>query len=96
MQKPQLLLVDQNVKSLRGLKVSLEQAGYAVTTALDGLEAMSQLERVVPDVMLSATDLPKLDGYGLVRRMKSVPALAKVAVVLLTERAAIDDKIRGL
>ena len=48
----------------------MRNAGYLVTTAADGLDALGKLEVSTPDLVLSDTRLPNLDGYGLVRRMK--------------------------
>jgi len=94
--KLQLLLVDADPRSVRVLEVSLKKAGYSVTTAQDGLDALSKLELSTPDLVLSDTRLPKLDGYALVRRLKERPEWAGIPVVFLTSQKSIEDKIRGL
>ena len=81
---------------MRVLEVSLKKAGYSVTTAQDGLDALSKLELSTPDLVLSDTRLPKLDGYALVRRLKERPEWAGIPVVFLTSQKSIEDKIRGL
>ncbi len=81
---------------MRVLEVSLKKAGYSVTTAQDGLDALSKLELSTPDLVLSDTRLPKLDGYALVRRLKERPEWATIPVVFLTSQKSIEDKIRGL
>lgn len=96
MAKQQLLLVDADPRSVRVLEVSLRKAGFTVTTAADGLDALSKLELSPPDLVLSDTRLPRLDGYGLVRRMKDRPEWANIPVVFLTSQRSIEDKIRGL
>ncbi len=96
MAKLQLLLVDADPRSVRVLEVSLKKAGYSVTTAQDGLDALSKLELSTPDLVLSDTRLPKLDGYALVRRLKERPEWAGIPVVFLTSQKSIEDKIRGL
>ncbi len=78
------------------LEVSLKKAGYSVTTAQDGLDALSKLELSTPDLVLSDTRLPKLDGYALVRRLKERPEWSSIPVVFLTSQKSIEDKIRGL
>ena len=65
--KQKLLLVDADPRSVRVLEVSLKKAGYSVTTATDGLDALAKIESLTPDLVLSDTRLPKLDGYTLVR-----------------------------
>ncbi len=96
MAKQKLLLVDADPRSVRVLEVSLKKAGYSVTTAKDGLDALSKVELSTPDLVLSDTRLPKLDGYALVRRLKDKPDWASIPVVFLTSQKSVEDKIRGL
>lgn len=96
MAKQQLLLVDSDPASVRVLEVSLKKAGFSVTTATDGLDALSKVEHFVPDLILTDTRLPRLDGYELVRRLKKRPEFALAPIVFLTSQKSIEDKIRGL
>src|SRR5450631_4088551 len=96
MAKKKLLLVDADPRSLRVLEVSLRKAGYSVTTAVDGADALTKLELSTPDLVLSDTRLPKLDGYALVRRLKERVEWASIPVVFLTSQKSVEDKIRGL
>jgi CheY-like chemotaxis protein len=94
--KKQLLLVEPDPQSLRVLEVSLKKAGFSVTTAGDGADALTKVELSTPDLILSDTRLPRLDGYELVRRLKERPEYAAIPVVFLTGQRSIEDKIRGL
>lgn len=96
MAKKQLLLVDADPRSVRVLEVSLKKSGYSVTTATDGADALAKIDFSAPDLILSDTRLPRLDGYELVRRMKDKPEHAHIPVVFLTSQKSIEDKIRGL
>ncbi|AUX22889.1 uncharacterized protein SOCEGT47_034050 [Sorangium cellulosum] len=96
MAKQQLLLVDADPRSVRVLEVSLKKAGYSVTTAMDGADALAKLEVSTPDLVLSDTRLPNVDGYALVRKMKERADWASIPVVFLTSQRSIEDKIRGL
>ncbi|WP_437291472.1 response regulator [Sorangium sp. So ce406] len=96
MAKQQLLLVDADPRSVRVLEVSLKKAGYSVTTAKDGADALAKLEVSTPDLVLSDTRLPNVDGYALVRKMKEHADWAAIPVVFLTSQRSIEDKIRGL
>ncbi|HMJ16157.1 MAG TPA: response regulator [Polyangiaceae bacterium] len=96
MAKKQLLLVDADPRSVRVLEVSLKKAGYNVTTASDGADALAKIEFSTPDLILSDTRLPRLDGYELVRRLKDNGEFASIPVVFLTSQKSIEDKIRGL
>jgi DNA-binding response OmpR family regulator len=94
--KKQLLLVDADPRSVRVLEVSLKNGGYSVTTAGDGQDALAKIELSAPDLILTDTRLPRLDGYELVRRVKAHPEYAAIPVVFLTSQRSIEDKIRGL
>ncbi len=96
MAKQQLLLVDADPASVRVLEVSLKKAGFSVTTAADGQDALFKLEHSSPDLVLTDTRLPRVDGYELVRRIKDRPDLAGTPIVFLTSQKSIEDKIRGL
>ncbi len=96
MAKQQLLLVDADSRSVRVLEVSLKKAGYSVTTAKDGADALAKIELSTPDLILSDTRLPKLDGYALVRKLKERAEWSTIPVVFLTSQKSIEDKIRGL
>ena len=78
------------------LEVSLKKAGYSVTTASDGADALSKIEFSIPDLILTDTRLPRLDGYELVRRLKEHAEFAQLPVVFLTSQKSVEDKVRGL
>jgi DNA-binding response OmpR family regulator len=94
--KQKLLLVDADPRSVRVLEVSLKKSGYSVTTASDGVDALDKVQFSAPDLVLTDTRLPRLDGYELVRRLKQNPDHAGIPVVFLTSQKSIEDKIRGL
>jgi CheY-like chemotaxis protein len=94
--KQQLLLVDADPRSVRVLEVSLKKAGYSVTTAKDGQDALGKIELSTPDLILSDTRLPNVDGYAFVKRLKERQEWTSIPVVFLTSQKSIEDKIRGL
>jgi DNA-binding response OmpR family regulator len=96
MAKEQLLLVDADARSLRVLEVSLRKAGYNVTVATDGEEALRKVESSAPDLVLSDVKLPRMDGYAFVRKLKERPEWSRIPVVFLTSQRSVEDKIRGL
>ncbi|HJZ87807.1 MAG TPA: response regulator, partial [Polyangia bacterium] len=96
MAKQSLLLVDGDTKSLRVLEVSLKKAGFNVTTAVNGLDALEKVETSVPDLIISDTKMAELDGFEFCRRLKQHPELAKIPFIFLTGEKSVEDKIRGL
>ena len=94
--KSRLLLVDGDPKSLRVLDVSLKKAGFDVTTATSGREAIALLEAAVPDLIISDTDLAEMDGFELCSQIKARPEWNKIPFLFVSGRKSIEDKIRGL
>lgn len=96
MAKKKILLVDADQRSLRVLEVSLRKAGYNLTCVHDGQSALDVVEHQQPDLVICDTKLPKLDGYGFVRRLKDHPDWAHIPVIFLASQRSVEDKIRGL
>ena len=96
MGKPNLLLVDGDARNLRVLEVSLRKAGYVVTTAVNGLDALEKVETAKPDLIISDTKLPELDGFMFCERLKHDPRWTSIPFIFLTNQRSIEDKIRGL
>jgi len=94
--KQQLLLVDGDPRSVRVLEVSLKNAGFNVTTASDSADAIAKLEYAAPDLILTDTRHPGIDGYEMVLKLKAQPEHAGIPIVFLTSQKSIEDKIRGL
>jgi CheY-like chemotaxis protein len=96
MPKQHLLLVDGDAKSLRVMEVSLKKAGFSVTTASDGKDALHKIRISPPDLVLSDTRLAEMDGFELCHCLKSDDRLKHVPFVFLTSQKAVEFKIRGL
>ncbi|MCA9601911.1 MAG: DUF4388 domain-containing protein, partial [Myxococcales bacterium] len=94
--KRHLLLVDGDPRSRRLLEVSLRKAGYTVTPAEDGEEALELARDAAPDLILADTVLPRLDGFGLVAALRRDPSLANVPLVFLSSDTSLTSKVRGL
>src|SRR5262245_42084091 len=94
--KQRLLLVDGDPKSLRVLDVSLKKAGFHLTTATNGLEALAAIEQAAPDLIISDTHMAEMDGFELCRRIKQRAEWAKIPFIFLSSHKSIEEKIRGL
>ena len=94
--KQNLLLVDGDQRSLRVLEVSLKKAGYVVTTAVNGLDAVEKVEMAEPDLIISDTRMDEMDGFEFCRRLKDNPSWQSIPFIFLTSQKSIEDKIRGL
>jgi CheY-like chemotaxis protein len=94
--KQSLLLVDPDSKSLRVLEVSLKNAGFNVTTAQSGQDALAKVETSAPDLIISDTKMPEMDGFQLVGCLRHHSDWAQIPFIFLTEQSEVEDKIRGL
>ena len=95
MAKQHLLLVDSDARNLRVLEVSLRKAGFSVTTAVDGYDALEKCAASSFDLVVSDTRLPRLDGFALCQRLKSDPRYKDVPFIFLTAQRSVEDKVRG-
>ena len=96
MARKSLLLVDADPRSLRVLEVSLRKAGYNLATAGDGTTALSMIASSTPDLILSDTRLPGLDGFALVESVRRNPDWGSIPIMFLSSDPAVESKVRGL
>ncbi|MFN7698168.1 MAG: DUF4388 domain-containing protein, partial [Deltaproteobacteria bacterium] len=96
MAKKSLLLVDGDVRSLRVLEVSLRKAGYNLTTCRAAKDALDALQYSTPDLILSDTRLPGMDGFGLVEALRLNTEWAAIPIMFLSSDATVESKVRGL
>ncbi len=85
---------DPHIRSL--LRDVLEAAGYRVETAADGAEALERVAREAPELMLLDVEMPQMNGWEVVGRMKADTLLQHVPVLLLTSLSRAQDKVQGL
>jgi CheY-like chemotaxis protein len=88
-------VADDDAWILRMVATVLEKRGYTVETAVDGEEALERALAHVPDLLITDVMMPKLDGWSLVRQLRSHPELAMLPVIFLTALSSEDDRIKG-
>jgi len=96
MARQNLLIVDGDARNRRVLEVSLRKAGFSITAASTGEEALEYLEHAEPDLLISDTRLPGLDGFGLCTAMKDHERWRHIPFIFLTSDKSVEDKVRGL
>jgi DNA-binding response OmpR family regulator len=94
MHQPHVLVVENHPKLLRTLSFLLNIAGYDVSTATDGNEALSQLRSYTPDLILSGINLPGVSGFELTRLTHAL--MGPIPVVLLNPADDYDLMMRAL
>ncbi|NJR60175.1 MAG: response regulator [Cyanobacteria bacterium CRU_2_1] len=94
-QPPTVLVVDDSINVRRFLTLTLEKAGYQVSQAKDGQEAIEKLTTGLGvHAVICDIEMPRLDGYGFLTRFKSDPVFKRIPVAMLTSRS--EDKHRQL
>ncbi len=96
MAKQHILIVDDDQKSLRVLEISLKKAGFSVTIAANGIDALEKVAVSVPELIISDVKMPKMNGYQFCQRVKDDPKLASIPFIFLTSQRSVEDKVRGL
>jgi len=89
-----VLLVDDEDSLRKVMKELLERDGYSVAEARDGVQALDQVDRVGPDIIVLDLNLPGLDGYGVLSHLRSRPATAGIPVIVLTAKGDEDNEVR--
>ncbi len=88
-----VLVVDDEPRMTRFIRMNLELEGYRVVEACNGLEALDKVRTDLPDLVILDVMMPELDGFETLEMLREV---SNVPVIMLTVRADEDDKVRGL
>ena len=82
--RPTVLVVDDSPVVLHVLQMVFESAQYDVVTATGGTEALVQVDRCRPDIIITDVAMPDGDGFGLLRTIRENPATCAIPVIMLT------------
>ena len=88
-----ILIVDDEERMVRFIRLNLEHDGFLVSEAFDGKKALQQLREESPDLILLDVMMPGLDGFEVLRMIREA---SKVPVLMLTAKGEEDDRVRGL
>ncbi len=90
-----ILLADKSITIQKVVEMLFSGKEYEVLCVSDGEAALSEAQRVVPDVVLADIDLPRIDGYSFAARLKQEPALAQTPVILMLSRDDVFDGVKA-
>ena len=90
-----LLVVDDEPNLLLAVAAVLRGEGFEVATARDGKDAVLQVARSVPDLIVSDVRMPVMDGYALARHLRSAPHTSLIPIVFLTAKDDTKDRVEG-
>jgi DNA-binding response OmpR family regulator len=92
----QVLIVDDEPNILLSLQFLMKKAGYDVRTASNGEQALAEIAREKPDLVLLDVMMPKLDGFTVCQRIRATPEWQDVRIIMLTARGREVEREKGL
>jgi DNA-binding response OmpR family regulator len=81
-----LLLCDDEIHILRAAEFKLKRAGYDVRIASDGQEGWELARQQVPDLVVTDLQMPRMNGFELAEKLRSIPATVDVPIIMLTAK----------
>jgi len=90
-----LLVVDDDLGTRLSISDYLEMSGYLVISAENGQEALKLVEKHQPHLIVTDIAMPEMDGFELVKRVRSQPAFRLLPVIFLTAHTSTQERIRG-
>ena len=89
-----ILVVDDEPVIVEIAKRKLEERGYEVATAQDGIEALEALKKKIPDLILLDIQMPRMNGYTFVVEKAKIPEFVSIPVVVLTAYGEMEPLLR--
>lgn len=93
---PRILVADDDANSVRILEKTLVHAHYEVTSARNGLEALTSIEANPPDLLLLDIMMPQVNGYGVIRKLREDERFATLPIIVISARDIAEDISRAL
>ncbi|MEA1950946.1 MAG: response regulator [Planctomycetota bacterium] len=81
-----VLLCDDEIQIIRAAEFKIKRAGYDVTIAADGQEGWEMIQQQRPDIVVTDCQMPRLDGLGLVKKIRTNAETADMPVLMLTAK----------
>jgi DNA-binding response OmpR family regulator len=91
-----ILIVDDEPNIVMSLEFLMKKAGYEVAVAVDGEEALAQVARLNPDLVLLDVMMPKKSGYEVCEALRADPARAGMKIVMLTAKGRETEVAKGM
>ena len=92
-ERRKILVVDDEERMVRFIRMNLEHDGFLVSEAFNGKQAISKMRDVNPDIILLDVMMPDVDGFDVLETIREV---TNVPVIMLTAKGEEDDRVRGL
>ncbi|PCI51702.1 MAG: phosphate regulon transcriptional regulatory protein PhoB [Alphaproteobacteria bacterium] len=90
-----ILIAEDESRQAEILKFNLEEEGFRVGLAADGLSALKMIEEALPDLLVLDWMLPEISGIRIMKKLRSEKETRSLPVIMLTARGEEDDRVRG-
>lgn len=90
-----ILVVDDDLGTRLSIGDYLEMSGYLVISAKDGREALQRVDEYKPHLIVTDIAMPEMDGYELIRQVRTRPAFRLLPVIFLTAHTSVEERIKG-
>jgi len=90
-----ILVVDDDVDTLRMVGLMLQRQGYAIVAASTGPQALTLAQNDRPDLILLDVMMPGMDGYEVTRRLRASTLTNTIPIIMFTAKSQVDDKVQG-
>ncbi|HID37421.1 MAG TPA: hybrid sensor histidine kinase/response regulator [Ghiorsea sp.] len=91
-----VLLVDDSLIAREVEKNIFENLGFVVDTAIDGMDGLEKLQTGHYDMLVTDLEMPRLDGFGLVRQIRNQVAYEDLPIIVISTRESAEDRMRAL
>ncbi len=90
-----ILIVDDDVDTLRLVGLMLQRQGYQITAATNGQQGLSKAVEELPNLILLDVMMPDMDGYEVTRQLRQNSLTASIPILMFTAKTQLDDKVTG-
>lgn len=92
---PEILVVDDDPAIRKVLAQAFELEDYQVRTAFDGVNALEEINKQLPDVVILDVMMPEMGGYEVLKRIRETPEAKHLPVIILTAKGSMEDQWEG-
>ena len=90
-----ILIIDDDLDTLRLVGLMLQRQGYQITAAHNGKQGLEKALEDTPNLILLDVMMPDMDGYEVARRLRGNPQTEKIPILMFTAKTQLDDKVAG-
>ena len=92
---PTIMTVDDSPSMRMLLRAALSDLGYTVAEAEDGMQALERIDGIEPDLLITDINMPNLDGFGLIERLRAKAVHRNLPILVLTTESSDEKKARA-